>query len=765
MITIKTQCAGMVVVFGILAFSLGCPVRAADTSEWAVKDATIRFMLDLTVNPSHPGAGYFVTIPDGGVLPGPAPVPAVFDEKGVPLVSGVLWHNVAKGCGLVFQAPAAGRSVVIYFSGSAKSKLWTPQSGITPSVIVCKTYGVSSQQAAAHQLGELGRVGAKVQFGNQAWTAGDCEGYKIPISLGDVRAGGTAMYLLAHVFVTDPGAIWVAPLIRSGQMDIVIDGKPVGVTKKNEKRGGVGGFINLSAGPHRVELYGYNSAGGVTGPMMIAWRTPKTTVQELGGPRPPDLRYPGTPMCESRFLRDDEIVKSGSCQIRAIQSQDGGPVASFAIYPGNVFWFQDEDAIIQYRLQVEPGDNPAGTRYSWTFDSMPGALAAGAGLTWLFKGGEDTWITLTAEAGGKRSSARLLFHPYSEDKSSIADDSTRANFRQACLTMLKSYSDKEDPFLGWTPSLWSNLFRVLDLQIEDPLLACLVTQRWDFLKKKLNDAQKAKLQDLFLIVEARQNPKEALKWAQEFCNANCPRARAVMLQLKQAEILMYYLNDLEGARKIITPLLLSSGEEGEWARIRMGDLEFLSRNLNEATERYGEVQNRSKAGSVKAPAGASTLHGSTLSGPVSSADFGKRNAPRKSVVSKPAEFETPGAVAEWKLSAIRDVAASETVGGLIEQGFCHEAFQALNAWERSFPLNKITGDFILREATLYMALKDYKRARVILAAYCEQIDASNFLPGAMKMIRNCMIYMNEPEAVVDKYYNELLKRTQFGGGE
>jgi hypothetical protein len=35
----------------------------------------------------------------------------------------------------------------------------------------------------------------------------------------------------------------------------------------------------------------------------------------------------------------------------------------------------------------------------------------------------------------------------------------------------------------------------------------------------------------------------------------------------------------------------------------------------------------------------------------------------------------------------------------------------------------------------------------------------------MKMIRSCMISMNEPDAVVDKYYNELLKRTQFGGGE
>ncbi|MEI6787768.1 MAG: hypothetical protein WCL49_04740 [bacterium] len=753
----------MVLCVGAVALLVN-PVTAADASEWAVKDASIRFQLDLTVNPSHPSAGYFVTIPDGGILPGPAPLSAVFDDKGAPLGSGVLWHNVAKGCGVVFQAPATGQSVVIYFSGSTKSKLWTPQSGLTPGAIFCETYGTASQQAA-HQLGELGRVGAKAQFGNQVRTAGTYKGDMVPLALQEWRPGGTAMYLLAHVIVSDPGVTWVAPLIRAGQMDIVIDGKPVSVTKKNEKRGGVGGAVQLSAGPHRVELYGYNSAGGATGPMMLTWRTPKTTIQELGGPRAPDLKYPGTPMCESRFPRDDEIIKSGSCKIRTIQAQDGGPIASFTMSPGSVFWFPEEEAIIQYGLRVDPKGNPTGTRYTWTFDGMPGALASGSELTWLFKGGEDTGVTLTAESGGKRSTARILFYPYSEDKSSIAYDSTRADFRQACLTMVKSFSEKEDPFSGWTPGMWSNLFRVLDLQMEDPLLGYLVTQRWDFLKKKLDDAKKARLQDLFLIIKARQNPKEALKWAQEFCNADCPRNRIVMLQLKQAEILMYYLNDLEGARKIITPLLLSSGEEGEWARIRMGDLEFLSRNLNEATERYGEVQNRSKAGSVKAPAIMTKLHESTLSGPVKSADFAKKNAPQKSVVSKPSEFETPGSVADWKLSAIRDVAASETVGGLMEQGFYDEALHALKTWERSFPLNKITGDYILREATLYIALKDYKRARVILTAYCEQIDASNFLPGAMKMVRSCMIYMNEPDAVVDKYYNELLKRTQFGGGE
>jgi outer membrane protein assembly factor BamD (BamD/ComL family) len=128
-------------------------------------------------------------------------------------------------------------------------------------------------------------------------------------------------------------------------------------------------------------------------------------------------------------------------------------------------------------------------------------------------------------------------------------------------------------------------------------------------------------------------------------------------------------------------------------------------------------------------------------------------------------MEPPPDVASWKLAAIRDVAASENVAGMIDQGCYQEALQALKAWERSFPMAKINGDFILREAKLYMALKDYKRARAILNAYCDLIDASNFLPEALGMIKTCMIFMNEPQAEVDKYEKAILKRTQFGGGE
>ncbi len=753
----------------VLVLQLVRPVQAAAPGDWLVKEAPIRFQVDLTVTPSHASAGYFVSLPDGGILPGPGPDPQVFDEAGTPLVSSVLWHCPGTRCGLVFQAPKTGRSVSIYVSGTKRTRTWTPESGLTPGVILCESYG-SAAQSVALKLGAFGAVGPQVRCSNQGRVAGQWQNEKIPLAMNEWRPGGTAMYLLAYLNVTDPGPIWVAPVARSGQMDIAMDGKMLSLTKKNEKRGGVGATVNLDAGLHRVELYGYNSEGKATGPMMFSWRTPKTSVAELGGARASDVRYPGTPMFESRLLRDAEVVKSGDCEVRDIQSRDGAPIASFTVSPRNVYWFDGEDALIQCDLKAVVTSNPEGTRYSWSFEGAPGAVASGAELSWLFKGGVDSWATLTAEADGKRSIARVSICPYSSVKSSLNRPETREAFRAACLTMMKAYPSTIDPVAKWDASMWNNFYRVLDLQLDNRLVEYIVMQRWDSFRRKLDEEKRAKLEDLFLYSLGARNAKEALKWAMDFGQFAPSANRSAQLQLKKAEILMYYQNDLAGARNVITPVLLSPGDGGEWARIRMGDVEMLARNLNEATQRYGEVQNRSKGGAADIPMPVHKRRESSPSGPMKSADFNRLNAAgreggKKADGKKGAEMEAPANVASWKLAAIRDVAASENVAGMIDQGCYPEALQALKTWERSFPLTKITGDFILREAKLYMALKDYKRARAILSAYCDQVDTSNFLPEALKMIKDCMIFMNESAADVAKYEKEIMKRSQFGGGE
>jgi hypothetical protein len=734
---------------------------------WAVKDAPVRFKVRLLDAPSHPSAGYFIRLPDGGVLPGPFPDPAVYDEAGAPVRSAVLWLNRNAGFGLVFEAPKAGNGVVVYVTGAAKPRLWTPGTGLTPSAILCVSPGDSERQDAV-RLAKLGTVGPTADIRNQAGVAARWKGESLGLVMGGwtessgvasthMRKDPFALYLLAYVNVVDPGATWVAPVTLGGRMDIAFDGKPLETVKRSEKRGGVGASVALTAGLHRLEVYGYGGEGGRPGPMMVAWRTPKTTVAELGGERTAGMRYPGTPMNEIRQLRPEEIVRSGNAEAQAIQSRDGAPLAFFSVTTESVFWFGDEEPLVQTMFRVMPGNAPEETRYEWQFDRVPGAVGQGAELEWLLKGGVDHWVTLVAEAGDKRSESRVPLFPFMTQPSSIANAGTRAAFRRACLNMLRAYPENGDPFAAWSPGLWNNFFRVLDAEPKSPLLDYIVVKRWDAFSKRVEGDRRALVEDLALMSLGVRNPDLALATVQQFAKDAQPRIRRAELQLAAAEIRMYYLKDLDGARTIIRPYLLESGDIGDLARLRMGDVEFLARNLNEATRYYGEVQGRAKHGvesqtpAVKAPEGDEA---------VKAGKPGRQAAP-------PAARQpvAPAGVAAWKKAAIRDVAAAENVANLLDQGFYLEAFQALRKWEREFPLSKISGDYCLQEARFYMAMENYHRPRAILTAYCDQVDASNVVPEALRMIVRCMTFLGAPDAEVDKYQKEIEKRLNTGVAE
>jgi len=740
---------------------------------WAVKDAPLRYVVKLTREPSHPEAGYFVNIPDGGTLPGPRPECIVVDEAGKPLKSGILWHCRDTQCGLVFQSPESGSSVVIYFRGARNMNLWTPESGIKPSAILCEVNGTRAK-AAANKLGNLGAVDSNTRFVNQGWNAGSWKGKSLPLATWEWRLGGNAVYILAYIDVKNPGPIWIAPFSRSGQLDIFVDGSEVKQTKKNEKVGGIGGTVNLTKGLHRVDLYGYDLKNTATGPMMFTWRTSKTTDEELGGIREKEHRYPGTSMNESCVIDADDVVKSGEGTVIDVSAQTG-PAVAFSFAPSSTFWLDDEVPMISYLFKSLARNNPKETRYSWRFEKTPQAVADGAETSWLLNAGSFTKVSLTAEAAGKSATASYVIYPHTDMESSMDDPDTRHNFKLACYNMLRAYPATVDPVADWGPAMWNNFFRVMELKKNNALLDYVMTERWDYFKKRVEPEQKSLMQDLFLFTLALRDPQEAFKWADKFSADEFSSARAAVLKLKKAEILMYGLDDLEGARRIITPLLSNAGEGGEWAKIRMGDLEFLARNLNQATQRYGDVQSRSKALAAAIvptrltpiPSGATRKFEKPRKAE-EAAVMGKKEPKKDKAPEEPDRFipmKAPSSVPEWKLAAIRDVAASENIAVLIDQGFLLEAFLDLRLWERALPMSKISGDFILREAKLHIELQDYKRARKILSAYCEQVDVSNFLPEAMNLIKNCMIDMKESDAVIDKYEKEIMKRTVFGGGQ
>jgi hypothetical protein len=757
------------VVVGMLCLGMFAPVRSLSAAgEWLTGEASIRFTIDLTGAPTHASAGYFVTLPDGGILPKPLPQVQVYDAAGKALKTVVLWHNSASGVGVVFESPASGESVTAYVSGAANMNLWTPESGLTPSALIC-TSPKRGSRADALKLKRLGPVEAAAHFRNQPGSQsatmalpGDRSG----------RPGTCAMYMLAYVNVTDPGNTWIAPVLNAasnrgssgnpGELEVLIDGNPIHPSKKSDKLGGMGATVNLSGGLHRMELLGFNPDGGPTGPLLLTWRTPKTTNAELGGIRPSDLRYAGTPMWEARQLRPGEVVRSGSAEVRGAQMKDGGPVAIFTYVPDQIYAFQGEAPYVRYRFGAVTAGNPPDTRYTWAFSGSPGSEANGPKQPWLLKGHDDYWVTLRAVSGEKQSKCSYLLYSFRDTGSSMNDPVTRSAFREACLNMLTSYPAKDDPLAGWDSALWNTLFRSLELVREDPLVDLLVSTRWVEMRKVLLPERANLLEDLFFLETAHRNPERAMKMATELAKNTMPRERLVALKLKQAEILMYYMKDFDGARKLLTGIQYEAGDVGEVAKIRFGDLELLQRNLNEATQHYGDVQNRAKHREPEA--GAKKASALTMSGPMKSSEFAKMKAAKQPAAPRKTTslgMEPPSDASSWKLAAIREVSMSEEVRNLMADGFYLEAFQTLRRWEREFPLSKLSSDYILQEGKFYIWLGDFKRARAILGAYCEQVDASNFVVEAMGLVKECMYSLKEPQSEIDKYSKEIDRRTEF----
>jgi hypothetical protein len=736
----------------------------APAADWHVTQAPVRFNVKLGSRPTHKQAGYFVQLPDGGILPKPFPRTHVISGN-AEVKSYTLWQNAESGMGVVFEAPARGGDVLIYVLPARQLNTWTAASGLTPSAILCTQPGRGSRTDAV-ALSNLGAVSWNVHYRNRP---GDG---RAPMSLpGELTGwpGPCALYMLAHVMTTDPGKTWIAPITFGGSTEVRVDGKAIVPAKRNNKAGGTGQEINLSKGLHRLELMGW--AGGSNtrnGLMTLTWRTPNTRANQLGGKRPADLPYPGTSMWEARPLQGGEIVRSGGASVTSCKSRDGLPVARIRLTPVENFWLGGEKPLFVYKVSAFTDGHPQNARYEWSFGD--GATAMKPETYWLFPGGKSHRVRLTVSAEGKQSVATVPFFPFSTGKTDINRSECRENFRRGALGVLEAYPEGTDPTMGWDASYWNNLFRNMELDKGRSLLMHIFRVRWDTIEPKLSPQRRNQLVDIFLDFLPRIDPDMAIKWTETFEKRTRNTQEAAMMKVLRAEINLYYKSDPEAARAILHSILRSKGRDNasEWARIRAGDIEFLAGNLDDAVLFYGDVQDRAKK-MTGAAGGAATKPVKRYSAPGLARSKAELNA-RRGATSKDSPetkgdrsfaVKSGGTVADWKKNAVADAAASETIRSLIEQGYLLEAKQALREWERRFPLSKVSSDFIIKEARFYMAVKDWTRAAAILDAYCDQVDASSFIPAAVKSLLECKCRLKVPKAELDEFCKKMKKKLEF----
>jgi len=743
--------AGHQVVLASLALLF---TSAFAQGEWAIPQAKLRFDVELQGKPTHAEAGYFLTLPDGGILPRPCPVTRVMASDGSELPSYALWWN-QWGLSLVFKGPPGGGKVRVYVEPSQVLKIWKPASGLTPSAILCSD-PESYNMDAARALAGLGRIGSRVRCWNYGGhpRAPLC----VPGDLGG-RPPPCSLYLLAHVVSRADGKTWIAPFTHVGTAQVRVDGTEIVPRERVEKWGGTGQYVDMSAGIHRVEVLAACPSPGTFargyGVMWLTWAPANATIHELGGARPAGVPMPGTSKQASRVLRKDEVVRSGRCRVVGTAARDGGPVAAFNLRPAHTYLFRGERPVVRYELRAVVEGNPAGTEYTWRFGDD--TAARGETVEWLFPGAVDREVSLTASLSGRKSQCARSFYTYSTMRTSLNRPADREAFRSACLTMLKASPPDADPTAGWDDSMWRNLFRVLEIGEGEDLLDYLFNARWDVVSEKLQRGRRKRLEDLFILGGAHTDPDSALKWIERLRRGAKPE-RDGQLQVEAAETLMYYSGDtnrLERAAAVLRPVTRSRDAAGSLAKVRFADVAFMAGNLNEAVRLYGEVQN-----AFRAPQPGSEEEPGSERGRGRVRERGRdRDALRGTAADRLTSRDER--IADWKSVAVLDAAASEMVRSLIEQRYYEEALWELAAWEQRFPLSKVSGDFIILEAQVYIALGHHLRARRALEAYCRQVDASSYMAEAIEQLLYCMTKMGAPDNEMREFCEAMKKRLEF----
>ncbi len=723
----------------VCLFMAGPRLHAA--GEWQLPDAPLRYKVELTGKPTHPSAGYYVHLPDGGILRGTTPSTVVMTEDGKTIPSYLLWQNPESGFSIVFADPGAqGRSVYVYVQSGRAPQPWKPESGLTPSAILCTLPGRDSLPAAL-ALAKLGRVEPSVHSMNHGGIP------KAPFSIGGDLTGRprpASFYLLTYVEADEAGSYWIAPFIREGQSEILIDGTKLNPKERSKQWGGTGASVELTKGLHRVEVF--QTAGG-TGPyssnqndgglMYLTWRGPKEELKQV----------------ESRVFKPTEIVHSGGCNLTAIEAKDGAPVAAATVRPGLTYWFENEEPLLIYDLSAMTVGQPAGATYTWTFPE--GATVEGTKVQWLFPGFRESKVKLTVKSDKGVSACVVPFFGFSMQQTSLEKAAHREAYRKVLAAMLKSFPRNPDPVATWGDAWWNNLLRTVEGGEGYPLLLQLFTDHLDATRKKLSPGQLYSLQDLLLDLSQRQNPRETLQWLAKFQADATSVPRQSELKMREGELQMYYLGDRKLAEKIFTALAAIPGESGERAKVRLGDLALLGGDLNKATSFYSDIQSRARTRRNAAPATDSLVASQLLQGgPARPGAPDWRNSP---LALQPKTAAGP----EQKRGALQEVSLSENVRTLTDGDFLLEARQALLVWELEFPLSKISGDYILRESALSMKMEDWKRARPMLEAYCREIDASSFLPDAASMLITCVKNAKEPPASIRELIEKVKGRLKY----
>jgi tetratricopeptide (TPR) repeat protein len=711
---------------------------ASAADDWAVDKAVLRWDVQVTQAPSEPGAGVVVILPDGGILPRPAPDPVVM-SGGRELKSEILWFDSNQGLGIVFEPPS-GDSATVYLKPASALRTPGSKSAFTPGLLLFTKNTPSASLEGAQQVtkgipGIEFRMGLVPFIGQRMNLYGTDDNY-ISYYTGWIRQSKSERIFFCTI--SDEGS------------ELRIDDRPIASWPGLHKReGGVRGeygeWLEVTPGLHQIEYFHFEKTGDQEAHAL--WTSTPITKDHK----------PST-------IPASAYVQSGQARPTGVKARDGRPVAAFLTDCKTYFWFNEKPVNL---FRIEPlfaSGLPADTAFSWTIDGQ--GPVTNRDLFWLVEGSDPIAITLSlsSKAGGSRATRMAMIwstQPGAGVKAtpagaSVDNDVHRRIYRDALLAMCRTVPADRDPTANWSPDFWTTLMNV----VEPYRGGALLIELFERSRKKiitLKPDDREYLEDLFFETIRYAKPADTVKWVDRLEQEAKERDRKFYWKLAKVDFYLNTATNVVEARREVNFLRASavSAAENQLVLIRQGDLERMAGNFPEAVNFYSMAQDRyqamAKVGPGKPGVGEAVK-------PVGMARNKADLVAQRRQLSSPSSGSSSRSVApppseKWKTFAVHEASFLVTSRDLIRDGFLFEARDVLNAWEVQFPLSKMKGDYSLAEAEFYVAAGIYPRALQILKLARQGTDISSFLPATYALELECLQKMGN-----DKEAKELAKK-------
>ncbi len=696
---------------------------------WPVENATVRCEVQMIASPSEPEAGVIAIVPDGGLLPRTAPDPVVIDSKGKTLKSEVIWYNPRDSIAVVFEQPEGGQATIYFRPSGAFSHVGNkPGAYFKPSLMV---------------VGKQGRAGLPVaqSLPQEALQGGTRLGFVPFIGQRENQLGQNedfSSYYTGWVRMDKKTKVYICTISSDGSL-AQVDGKVVanwpGIHKRTEGGSGkYGSWVELAAGPHRVEYFYYKKSNEEA-EANLCWKLPTD-------------KLPHT-------IRAKDYFQSGHARVVKCEQADGGTPAGIRWACSSYLWLRSWPWC-NYSLRVMDAEQvPAGTTFTW--EPEPGLRVNGPELNWLFAGQGEHSVGLTVTQGAtSRKSARTVYFSRSPQRATINSPNDRIEYRKALLARCQAVPAAQRPCATWDDELWT-----IFSETAEPLAGLSVMQEvfersWADLQRR-PPAERYRLEDIYFELMRYSDKKAAEGWLPKFESADSTnRERRLLWQMTKVDFSLNELARPEEARKLAATLRTAASGSNEIARvmIRQGDVERYAGQAEEAAKFYSSAQDilGKKSGTL--------AKGPMIGNPAQPGKPAKdERLPKWQQRGGKGErvFAIAPSVDDWRKQAVREAAYYETLHTLLKSHDIEEARKTLGQWELEFPLSKLAGDYPIGEGEFYTSIGDFNRALRVLSTYRKNVEISNYLPQAMALECRCL-YALKRVADFKTLAAELIKR-------